>query len=93
MGPGDSKYLFSLFLLINKDLQLIFFLSLVYTTVMVGSILLLLHAIMNFDKIKKAILLMDFGQLKGVFGTKFTFAPIIFLSWVGFGWKINIISI
>jgi len=93
MGPGDSKYLFSLFLLINKDHQITFFTSLLFTTAIVGSILLLLHTIRNFDKIKMAIMLSDFRQLKGVFGSKYTHAPIIIISWVGFGWKANIISI
>ncbi len=93
MDAGDSKYLFSLFLLINKEYQFTFFKCLLFSTAIVGSILLLLHGIRNFDKIKRAILLMDFGQLKGVFGSKFIYAPIILISWVGFGWKANIISI
>lgn len=93
MGPGDSKYLFSLFLLIPYKSQMTFFLMLLYATILVGSILLILHAARNFDKVKKAIFLGEFGQLAGVFGNRFTYAPLILLSWVGFGWSIKIFSI
>lgn len=92
MGPGDSKYLFSLFLLIPLNYQNNFFITLLYATIIMGSILLLLHAFRNFDKIKKVILLGDYGQLKSIFGSKFTYAPLILFSWVVFGWKIKIIS-
>jgi prepilin peptidase CpaA len=93
MGPGDSKYLFSLFLLIPYKFQMTFFLMLLYATILTGSILLLLHAVRNFGKIKKAIFLGELGQLGGIFGSKFTYAPIILLSWVGFGWAIKIFPI
>lgn len=93
MGPGDSKYLFSLFLLIPHKFQLTFFLNLLNSTVFIGSILLLFHAVKNFDKIKKVIFMADYGQLKGVFGSKFTYAPLILFSWVVFGWKIKVFSI
>jgi prepilin peptidase CpaA len=93
MGPGDSKYLFSIFLLIPYKFQMTFFLMLLYATILMGSILLLLHSIRNFGKIKNAIFMGEFGQLGGIFGSKFTYAPIILLSWVGFGWAIKIFSI
>lgn len=93
MGPGDSKYLASLFLLINVNFQIFFFLQLVYWTIVAGLFLLLFNSIKNFDKIKKAFSQADFAPIKGVFGTKFTYAPIIFCAWVSFGWKIEIFSI
>ncbi len=93
MGPGDAKYLASIFLLIVDNLQATFFFQIIYLTILAGSILLIFHAILNFDKIKKAIMISNFGEIKGIFGTKFTYAPIILISWMGFGWKINIFSI
>jgi prepilin peptidase CpaA len=93
MGPGDSKYLFSIFLLIPYKFQMTFFLMLLYATILMGSILLLLHSVRNFGKIKNAIFLGEFGQLGSIFGSKFTYAPLILLSWVGFGWAIKIFSI
>ena len=93
MGPGDSKFLSSLFLLVTTEFQMTFFLILLYSTILVGSILLLLHTIRNFDKIKSAVLFREYGQLRGIFGSKFTYAPLILFSWVVFGWKIRIFSI
>ncbi|TDJ05742.1 MAG: hypothetical protein E2O68_06070 [Deltaproteobacteria bacterium] len=90
MGPGDTKYLFSLFLLLPFQDQKILFLCLIYVTILVGSILLLLHIIQNFGKIKMAFKLASWAPLKGVFGTRFTFAPLILLAWIWYGWEISI---
>ena len=90
MGPGDSKYLFSLFLLIGTSEQKTLFLCLIYVTILVGSILLILHIIQNFGKIKMAFKLASWAPLKGVFGTRFTFGPLILLAWVWYGWEIGI---
>lgn len=92
MGPGDSKYLFSLFLLVPTREQNILFLCLIYVTILVGSILLILHLIQNFGKIIMVFKTYSFAPLKGVFGTKFTFAPLILLAWIWYGWKIDILN-
>jgi prepilin peptidase CpaA len=87
MGGGDSKYLSSLYLLIPLEFQDIVFLYLLYTTVIVGSSLLLFNALKNFDKI---VLLVRIGDVKGIrkiFGKKFTYAPVIFIAWMWFGWQ------
>jgi prepilin peptidase CpaA len=92
MGPGDSKYLFSLFLLVPLPDQQVLFFCLIYVTIIVGSILLLLHLFQNFGKIKVAFKTYSFAPLKGVFGTRFTFAPLIFLAWIWYGWKIGMFN-
>ncbi|MBC7539584.1 MAG: prepilin peptidase [Bacteriovorax sp.] len=87
MGGGDSKYLSSLYLLIPFEFQDMVFLYLLYTTVIVGSSLLLFNALKNFDKI---VLLVRIGDVKGIrkiFGKKFTYAPVIFIAWMWFGWQ------
>ena len=87
MGGGDSKYLSSLYLLIPLGFQEIVFLYLLYTTVLIGSSLLLFNALKNFDKI---VLLVRIGDAKGIrkiFGKKFTYAPVIFIAWMWFGWQ------
>ena len=87
MGGGDSKYLASFYLLIPLQFQETVFLYLLYTTVIVGSSLLLFNALKNFDKI---ILMLRIGDVKGirkVFGKKFTYAPVIFIAWMWFGWQ------
>lgn len=87
MGGGDSKYLFSLYLLIPLGFQEIVFLYLLYTTVIVGSSLLLFNALKNFDKIVLFVRIGDVKGIKKIFGKKFTYAPVIFIAWMWFGWQ------
>lgn len=87
MGGGDSKYLSSLYLLVPLGFQDAVFIYLLYTTVIVGSSLLLFNALKNFDQI---ILMLKFGDIVGIkkiFGKKFTYAPVIFIAWMWFGWQ------
>ncbi|MGZ3788328.1 MAG: A24 family peptidase [Bacteriovorax sp.] len=87
MGGGDSKYLASFYLLVPLRFQESVFLYLLYTTVIVGSSLLLFNVLKNFDRI---VWLMKVGDLEGVkkiFGKKFTYAPVIFIAWMWFGWQ------
>ena len=87
MGGGDSKYLSSLYLLIPLKFQEIVLLYLLYTTVIIGSSLLLFNALKNLDRI---VLLMKIGDARGIrkiFGKKFTYAPVIFIAWMWFGWQ------
>lgn len=87
MGGGDSKYLSSLYLLIPLDFQETVFLYLLYTTVIVGSSLLLFNALKNLDKIIFMVRIGDVAGIKKIFGKKFTYAPVIFIAWMWFGWQ------
>ena len=87
MGGGDSKYLSSLFLIVPYAFHENFFLYLLYTTVIVGSSLLVINFIKNFDKIVLLIKIQDIAGIKKLFGKKFTYAPVIFISWMWFGWQ------
>lgn len=87
MGGGDSKYLSSLYLLVPLGFQDIVFLYLLYTTVIVGSSLLLFNALKNFDNIVLMVKIGDIVGIKKVFGKKFTYAPVIFIAWMWFGWQ------
>lgn len=87
MGGGDSKYLSSLYVLIPLGFQDIVFLYLLYTTVIVGSSLLLFNALKNFDKIVLFVRMGDVKGIKKIFGKKFTYAPVIFIAWMWFGWQ------
>jgi prepilin peptidase CpaA len=89
MGGGDSKYLFSLFLLIPKTVQDIAFYYLLLSTIMIGTSFLLMNVVKNFAKIKAALQARNFLELKNCFGTKFSFAPVIFVAWGLVGWKIG----
>jgi len=87
MGGGDSKYLASFYLLVPHSFQETVYLYLLYTTVIVGSSLLLFNAIKNFDNIVVLIRIGDVRGIKKIFGKKFTYAPVIFIAWMWFGWQ------
>lgn len=87
MGGGDSKYLSSLYLLIPLGFQEIVFLYLLYTTVIVGSSLLLFNTLKNLDHILVLLRIGDVKGVKKIFGKKFTYAPVIFIAWMWFGWQ------
>ena len=87
MGGGDSKYLSSLYLLIPASFQEIVFLYLLYTTVIIGSSLLLFNALKNFDRIVLLVKMGDARGIRKIFGKKFTYAPVIFIAWMWFGWQ------
>lgn len=87
MGGGDSKYLSSLYLLVPLPYQEATFLYLLYTTVIVGSSLLLFSALKNFDTLVILFKTRDIAGIKKIFGKKFTYAPVIFIAWMWFGWQ------
>jgi len=89
MGGGDSKYLFSFFLMIPEVFHEVFLLKLIYSTVVVGLFLLTFNTIAKFDTLKLAITTRNSTYFKQIYGTKFSFAPVIALSWIIFGWEIR----
>lgn len=93
MGGGDSKYLFSFFLLVPESHHEDFMIYLLYTTVVIGFVLLIYNTIRNFAKIFASVRIMDLRGIKSAYGTKFAYAPVILISWIVFGWTIkNIIA-
>ncbi len=89
MGGGDSKFLFSFFLMIPENFHEPFLMKLIYSTVVVGLFLLIFNTIRKFDILSVAVMTKDTSQIKRVYGTKFSFAPVIALSWMIFGWEIR----
>lgn len=87
MGGGDSKYLSSMFLLVPVSYQDSTFTYLLYTTILVGSTLIVFNILKNFDKIIFMARVYDIGGIKRIFGKKFTYAPVIFIAWMWFGWQ------
>jgi prepilin peptidase CpaA len=90
MGAGDTKFLFSFFLLIPKLVQNELFVLLLYSTVLIGCFFFLTNFIKNFEKIIQTIKAREYFLLKNFFGSKFPFAPVILISWIWLGWKKNI---
>jgi prepilin peptidase CpaA len=92
MGGGDSKFLFSFFLLIPMSLQSRALVLLLLSTVLIGGFLLLTNIGKNHEKIVASI---KTGYIKGIkdcFGTKFSFAPVILLAWLWLGWEIGLLA-
>ena len=87
MGGGDSKYLASLYLLIPINFQDETFIYLLYATILVGGSLFLYNLLKNIDKIINDFKIGNIHGVKKVFGKKFTFAPVIFIAWMWFGWQ------
>ena len=89
MGGGDSKFLFSFFLIIPEKFHEVFFMNLIYATIVVGLLMLIFNTVKNFDKLKLAYIYRSLQYVKDVYGSKFAYAPIIALSWILFGWDIR----
>lgn len=87
MGGGDSKYLASLYLLVPLPFQEPVLIYLLYATVLVGSTLLLFNLLKNLDIIIIHLKMNDVAGIKRIFGKKFTYAPVIFIAWMWFGWQ------
>jgi prepilin peptidase CpaA len=91
MGAGDSKYLFSFFLLIPASLHEVTLQYLLLSTVLIGVFMLINNIFKNFDKIILSLKNKDRAGLRGCFGTKFSYAPVILVTWIMMGWHLNIL--
>jgi prepilin peptidase CpaA len=90
MGAGDSKYLFSLFILIPYESQDYMLYTLIYSTVVVGVMSFFINIYQNSKKLKLAFENKNVELIKGIFGKKFTYAPVILLSWIWFGFLVRV---
>ncbi|WP_127715146.1 prepilin peptidase [Halobacteriovorax sp. HLS] len=89
MGAGDSKFLLSFYLLIPLEMHEQAFIFLAYSTVVVGLSLLFTNIFKNLDTIIVALKTKNLILIKGVFGQRFSYAPVILVSWLWFGWTIK----
>ena len=85
MGAGDTKYLSTFFLLVPLQGQDIMFIQLAYSTLVVGIVLFAYNSIVNFKKIKSAVILKNIQLIKSAYGKKFAFTPVICVSWFMMG--------
>jgi prepilin peptidase CpaA len=89
MGGGDSKYLASFYLLIPVQFHEEAFMSLAVATLFVGGSVFIKNIMKNSDLIVLAWKEKNAVHIRNVFGKKFSFAPVIFISWMWFGWTIK----
>ena len=88
MGAGDSKYLCTFFLLIPQAIQMEMLESLAYGTLLTGLPLLVFNVCKNIKSIILFLRTKDYLSLKGYFGKKITYIPVIFISYILFIIKI-----
>ena len=91
MGGGDTKFLFSFFLLVPMAAQAETLVLLLLSTVLIGGFLFITNLSKNHEKI---VTYLKSGYIKGIkdcFGTKFSFAPVILLAWIWVGWETGIL--
>lgn len=86
MGGGDSKFLSTYFLLIPLSSQDDAFYFLIISTIFIGLSVFMFNILKNWKSILDCLKTKNYKLLKQHFGTKFTFAPVIFISWVLLGW-------
>lgn len=85
MGAGDSKFLFTFYMIIPAQYQEPVFLYQAYLTIAIGGSLLIFNTAKNFDKLKLAFIYHDLSLVKNVYGKKFAYAPVILGAWIWFG--------
>ena len=89
MGGGDSKFLFTFFLVVPLQAHFVTLYALIIATVMIGSFFFITNFVKNFDKIIEYAKAKDAKNMKACFGTKFSFAPVILISWIFVGWYLK----
>lgn len=87
MGAGDTKYLVTFFLLIPLTLHETVFVYLAQSTIIIGLCILTYNAIKNYSNFFFAVRTWDKALFRQIFGTKFTYAPVILFSWMWLGWE------
>lgn len=85
MGGGDSKYLFSLFLVVPVALHETMLQYLLLSTLVIGSFVLMTNIGTNFNRITSSLKTGEYQEVKQFFGTKFSYAPVILIAWIWLG--------
>lgn len=90
MGGGDSKYLASLFLMVPAKFHYNYLEILLTVTVFVGTFFLVFNTFSKFSEFKRILFIKDWKSFKNIYGKKFSFAPVILISWLIFGYYVQI---
>ena len=91
MGGGDSKFLATFFLLIPLNQQEAVFYYLLLITIIIGLAFFLKNIIINFEKLINGLKMKNKQMVKECFGTKFPYAPVIWVTWIWMGIKTYLI--
>lgn len=89
MGGGDSKFLFTFFLLVPVSIHEKTFYHLLLATVIIGGFVFLQNLLRNSRTIWNALKESNLRAVKNCFGTKFSYAPVILVAWLWMGWTLK----
>jgi prepilin peptidase CpaA len=87
MGAGDSKFLFSLFLLIPYSEQEIVLKDLLISTIAAGLVSLYMQGMKNQKEWKLFFKTWDMTHIPLSKDKKFPFAPVILMTWLLYGYR------
>lgn len=87
MGGGDTKFLFSFFLIIPIQLHEQMFELLLLATLIIGSFVLITNLTNNIKKILLSLETHQYNEVKKFFGTKFSYAPVVLIAWIWLGFQ------
>jgi Flp pilus assembly protein protease CpaA len=87
MGAGDVKYITTLFLLIPRHYHEELTATMIIATILVGFILIIIRFISHGKEFVRMLSIGDFSVVNLLFGSKFSYAPVILITWLvwGFG--------
>ncbi len=91
IGAGDSKYLASLYLVIPIDWCELALYSLFLSTLIIGGFVFFTTVVKKYDQLWISFLARDYPQFAKILNNRFSYAPVILVSWVLLGalvyWK------
>ncbi len=86
MGAGDVKFISSFFLMIPPGLHYDFLSGLIYSTIAVGSTLLLINTVKHLKFVISCIATKNIRGLKILLGKRFSYGPVVLIAWLYLGY-------
>lgn len=88
IGAGDSKYLASLYLVIPIDWCEIALYSLFLSTVIIGGFVFFTTVVKKYDQLWISFAARDYKEMAKLLNNRFSYAPVILVSWVLLGFLV-----
>jgi prepilin peptidase CpaA len=87
MGGGDSKYLSSLYLIIPSSYHEMSFVYLLHSTLLIAPLIFCWMTLKKWKQFIQYFRLGLTGSFRQLYGSKFSYAPVILFSWIWMGWE------
>ncbi|MBF0299105.1 MAG: prepilin peptidase [Oligoflexia bacterium] len=92
MGAGDVKFMATSLLLLPTYYHEKLIWYLLVCTAIFGAFFVIKNTFINIRSILIHLKNKEFVMIKNFYGSRFSYSPVILLSWVCLGWDINIID-